>query len=835
MNQTKTGKLISEMTLAEKADQMAVRNRAAKMENLLVQEGNERLGIPPLRQIDGPRGTHLLSRQSKSPCFPVPLALAATWDVELVETTGVDMARRMKALDAHQLYTPGLNIITDPRCGRNGEYFSEDPLISGEMAASMVRGIESGNVVSTPKHYACNNFEAGRFVVDVQVPERVLHEIYLEGFRIMLSKSRPRSIMTSYNSVNGHFTGANKTLTDLLWKWGFEGFIVSDWGANLESATAAIKAGISIDMPGYRFYTEELFQEALDAGEITMEEIDGLVERVLNAKAGLGLHEREPLNESLEAIASNEAVNALLPASRELCRMIGAESCVLLKNEESFLPLPPETVKSVAVIGPMADSDLVIGNQGSSTVWPEYGITVKEGLATIYDIVASAEGCDCFSYPGAALKNDIVFHAEYFNGLELEGTPAHSCEEIIDHSKFIGEKSAQALGYDTSQFIDVNLTDETDNREPTKKAPTLLPGIANAADMSARWTGTLEAERDGKYYFRVFTQDGARLFVDGINQFDSWQENHIEGQYHYAWFDLEAGKHELVVECRSQREDGFITFEYTEPPQEDIFDEAREAARGKDAVVLCIGVHAQLMQAEGNDNSSFSLPGWQDELVAAVREVNPNTAIVLFSCGGLDMSCWIDEIPAVVQAWHQSQEAGNSIADILSGLVNPSGKLTVTFPQSKEQLPQSVVRYDYGTSVCDVGYRKFDAQNQAPRFEFGFGLSYTAFEYSNLSVDGHTVCFDLTNTGTVDGKEISQVYVASKNPSVERPVRELKGFAKTALAAGETRRVTVELSDHAFSYYDTDTHDWMEEPGDFEIQIGASSRDIRLHKTMKKG
>lgn len=827
------------MTLAEKADQMAVRNRASKMDNLLVQEDNERLGVLPLRQIDGPRGTHLLNTKSKSPCFPVSLALAATWDLELVEAAGRDMAQRMKALDIHQLYAPGLNIITDPRCGRNGEYFSEDPLVSGEMAAAMINGIESENVISTPKHFACNNFEAGRFVIDVQVPERVLHEIYLEGFRILLAKSKPRSIMTSYNSVNGHFTGANKELTDLLWKWGFEGFIVSDWGANLERAAAAIKAGVSIDMPGYRFYTEELLQEALDAGEITMAEIDGLVERVLNVKAELGLFDRELLDESLEAIAANETANALLPASRELCRKAGTESCVLLKNENGFLPLKPEEIKSIAVIGPMADSDLVIGNQGSSTVHPEYCVTVKDGLVSVYETVESAQGCDCFSYPGAAPKNDLAFRAEYFNGMELEGEAVYTCDEILDHSKFISGQEAREHGYDTSGIVEVNLTAEAVDMEglpspwwngskvSKKKEPTWLPGIENAADMSVRWTTAFTAERSGKYYFRVVAQDGVRFFVDGINQFDSWQENHIEGQFHHAWVELEKGGHELVVECRSQRKDGFIVFQYTEPPKEDLFAEARATAAGKDAVVLCVGVNGRL-QGEANDNSSFNLPGWQDELIAAVTEVNPNTAVVLHTVGGVDVSGWIDQVPALLQAWHQSQEAGNSIADVLSGAVNPSGKLTVTFQQSKDQLPQSVVQYDYDSSVCSVGYRRYQAKEMKPRFEFGFGLSYTTFEYANLSVDGCLIQFDVTNTGDIPGKEVSQVYVAVKNSPVERPVRELKGFAKTELAPGETKRVSVELGANAFSYYDVERHAWVEDSGKIEIMAGASSDDIRL-------
>ena len=649
--------LITQMTVAEKA---ALCTGASMWTTTPI----ERLDIPELLVSDGPHGLrrvadiHSIMQESEPATgFPTASSLAATWDTDLIHEMGQALAEEAITLDVGVILGPGVNMKRSPLCGRNFEYFSEDPHLAGELAASLINGIQSKGVGTSLKHFAANNQEFERFSINVQVDERPLREIYLAAFETAVTKAQPWTVMCAYNKINGtHASQHRRLLTDILRdEWGFEGFVMSDWGA-VHDRVPALQAGLDLEMPGPKAARVKSVIEAVGNGELDEAVLDEAVRRILRI--------------AFKAAETPKGGTFDAAAHHALARKVAAEGMVLLKNN-GILPL--KDPQHIAVIGQAAKSAHFQGG-GSSHINPTQ--------------------------------------------------------------------------------VDVPFTE--------------LQKLASNAEFS---------------------------FAAGYPADDSLQQG--------------------------------------------LIDEAVTLAEAGDVALLYVALPG-FKESEGYDRPDLDLTDQQVALIQAVTAVQPNTVVILNNGAAITMSDWIDGPAAVLEAWMMGQAGGGAIADVLFGRANPSGKLAETYPLKLSDTPaylsfpgeNGAVRYSEGLFV---GYRYYDAREQAVLFPFGYGLSYTTFTYSNLhlsattfkDVDGLTVSVDVTNSGGVAGKEIVQVYVHDRESRLQRPLKELKGFAKVALQPGETKTVTIALDARAFAYYDPAYGQWITEEGEFEILVGASATDIR--------
>ena len=625
----------------------------------------ERLNIPSIVMTDGPHGLRLstasepgqaLSGAEPATAFPIEAAMASTWNEELIYETGKVIAEECQHYDVAVLLGPGLNGKRTPLGGRNFEYFSEDPYLSGKMGAAYIRGVQDGGVGTSAKHFVANEQETNRMVVSSEVDERALREIYLLPFEMVVREAGPWTVMCSYNKVNGTSMSRNDRYLNgvLKQEWGFDGLVVSDWGA-VTDKTASVMNGLDLEMPGPGTREAEVL-EAYRNKQITDEQLDDHVRRILRV---------------IQRVLENKRSVPNIDADKHhaLARAVAEEAIVLLKNESAILPLAKQT--NIAVCGKFAEVPRFQGG-GSSHMNPA--------------------------------RLDIPL------------------EEIGEFANTV-----YGLGY---------------------------------------------------------ADDGSE--------------------------------------------------------QEDLLQEARELARGKDAVIVFAGT-TELIESEGYDRADLNLPAGHIRLIETVAEVNPNVVVVVNSGSAVNLAAFDAKVKAILQAWLPGQAGGSAIANILFGEVNPSGKLAETFPHKLSDNPSHLFfpgegdRVEYREGLF-VGYRYYDAKEIEPLFPFGHGLSYTTFAYEKIEIDrarmsdGETaeVRVTIANTGGRAGKEIVQLYVRDRESSVIRPVKELKGFAKVELQPGERKTVTFRLGKRAFAYYEPAIRDWRVESGEFDILVGASSRDIRL-------
>jgi len=624
-------------------------------------------GVPSIMLTDGPHGirkqldtadTLELSKSVPATCFPTAAALGSTWDPQLLEEVGAALGRECRAEDVHVLLGPGLNIKRHGAGGRTFEYFSEDPYVSGHLAAALVRGIQSQGVGASVKHYLANNQEHRRMTIDTIVDERTLREIYLTGFEIAVRESAPWTVMSSYNLVNGEHVGESRTLmTDILRdEFGFDGLAMTDWGATYDRP-AAVHAGLDLEMPGSNGAWDERVRAALDAGTLSRADLDEAAARVVD----LALRTTTSLP---------DAATVDHAAHHRLARQAAAAGSVLLTND-GILPLA--AAGTIAVIGAFAETPRYQG-AGSSLVTPTQ--------------------IDAF-----------------------------------------------------------------------------LPAFREAVGDSAEVT-----------------------YAPG--------------------YDARTGA--------------------TTPA---LLDEAREAASGATSVVLLVGLPAAL-ESEGFDRTTLRLGEGHEALIAAVTEANPRTVVVLLNGGAL-ATPWADKPAAILESYLGGQAGGGAIADVVLGVSEPGGRLAESFPYAQEDVaadrnfPGGLTQVQYREGLY-VGYRFHDSADVPARFPFGHGLSYTSFGYSSLSVrksrDGYTVSITVTNTGQRAGSDVVQVYVRDLESSVYRPYQELRAFAKVHLAPGASQQVTLRLDRRAFAVWDVASHSWVVEAGEFEVLVGASSRDIRARK-----
>jgi beta-glucosidase len=793
--------LLSQMTLDEKISMLA---GADLWHSVAV----PRLGIPQFKTTDGPNGARGAwgNMGPESVATPVGMALGATWNPELVEKVGNVLADELEAKGAHILLAPTVNIHRTPIAGRNFECYSEDPFLSGMLASAYIKGIQDKGKGACIKHFVANDQEFERFSMSSEVDERPLREIYLEPFRIAIRNSKPWAVMSAYNRVNGTYACENDhTLKDILkGEWKFDGIVMSDWFGTYDTEVPA--GGLDLEMPGpARWMAKEIVQKALDNGTLTMEVLDDKVRRLLRVIEKAGLFENPELQ-------SERAENK--PEHRAIVREAAREAIVLLKNENNLLPL--QKTKSIAVIGPYARTAQVLGG-GSAGVTPHYATSPFDGIRTRGgDRIKVETAPGCFIYKTLpAPAPETMFTADERSGLNVS---------LFDSTDFSGQP----------------VYSEVTSRTQFGWFDHSVPKV-NQEAFSMRMEGFFMPQESGTHTFALNAIGSARLFIDDKLVIDHSARSE-SGQQKLVELELTANKgYSIRMEYVWQGHPRWrsVSLGHLSPHAPDLMAEAVDLAKRSDAVVLIAGLNGE-WESEGFDRVDMKLPGAQNELIERVVAANPNTVVVLNVGSAVEMP-WIEKVPAVLQLWYDSQEQGNALADILFGDVNPSGKLPTTFPVRLQDNPaytnypgeNGKVRYGEGIFV---GYRYYDQKEIAPLFPFGHGLSYTTYGYSNLRLSAKSmtpnqlleVQVDVTNTGNIAGKEIVQVYVRDLKSTVARPEKELKAFSKVDLAPGQTRTLTFTLDREAFWYFDVVNNTWMTEPGDFEILVGSSSRDIHL-------
>ena len=796
-HEARARELVGRMTLEEKIDYIGGYNT-------FFIRSVPRLGIPEIRMADGPQGVRndfsaqLVGRDKKSTLYPCGMAAAATWDRELVRKMGSGIGQDARARGVHILLGPGVNIYRSPLCGRNFEYFGEDPYLVSETTVSMVEGIQSQGVMACAKHFAANNQEWDRYNVSSDVDERTLHEIYLPSFEKAVSRAGIGALMCGYHLVNSvHSSEYGYLNVDVLRdRWGFKGILMSDWGGTY-STLGPVFNGLDIEMPGGGMMNRAKIVPLVENGVVDESLIDTKVQHILQSLLAFGFFDRPQ---------KDERISERNPYSDSVALEVGRAGVVLLKND-GLIPLARG---KVVVCGPNANT--IVTGGGSGVVYPFESCSVAEGMRkmgrkyrSLYDTSGWKTDLSAFyadeacTVPGARV--------EYFNSKDLSGGAVHTAVVM-----------------------------RIDAEYPASP----VPGIVDD-DYSDRYTFYYKPAADSYLYLSAGGDDGYRLLIDGEPVIDDWENKAYRSKDIFRRF--EAGRvYKFTYEHTDDYSVSRVMFRYSDHMNDPAFN---EALTGADAVIACVGFDA-VTEHEGGDRT-FALPEGQEDLIDALLRRNPNVIVVLNAGGGVDMTPWLDRVPAVVMAWYPGQQGGQAVAEIITGKVSPGGRLPFTIEKRLEDnpaygnyhtnvdmsmfnTPYKRVAYNEGIFV---GYRGFERNGVEPLFPFGFGLSYTTFEYSGLEVGetadgGFVVSFDVTNTGKYDAAEVAQLYVSDVEASAPRPAKELKGYEKVFLKRGETRRVEIRLGEEAFRFYDFKQHRFVVEPGAFDIFVGASSRDIRL-------
>lgn len=770
-----------------------------------------RLGVPAMSMADAGQGVRGGQDSTQGPAtqFPSGVTMASSWDPLLVGRIGKAIGEEAlnKGTGVQVLLGPAVNIQRSPLGGRNSEYFSEDPFLAGKLAVGYVQGMQSTGCAACVKHFAANNEEVDRFGVNVTVDERALREIYLPAFESATTEGHAWSVMASYNRVGGYYATANKyLLTDVLKDdWGWDGLVMSDWGAVHETA-GVISAGNDLEMPGGAYLTHDKVTRALKSGRITQAEIDDSVKRILRAIIRVGL---------LDGPRTVDHRQLNSPAHQKLAYDAACGGMVLLKNQNAILPLDAAKIKSIAVIGPGARG-MQFGSQGSPSVQPFYSIEPLDGIKT-------RVGSGVTVNYAAGLRSGVPVPASALN--PLAGTENGLRGEYFTNRNLAGRPALTRL--------DAGLQFDWSQNSPAPSVP--------RTEFSVRWTGTLIAPAAGHYALSVSGDDGYRLFLDGKQVIDHWFEGGVSAQTVEADFTANS-KHSLRIEYFQAGGAASLRFNWI-PPGHSSFTDATDAAKNSDVAVVV--VTAAGTEGEGQDRPSMALPGDQDALIAAVVAANPKTIVVLNN-GTPVLMPWLDRVPGLVEAWFPGDEGGHALASLLFGDVNPSGKLPATLAARREDYPDyghfpgvgGQVNYAEGIYV---GYRHFDKKRVAPLFPFGYGLSYTAFKYGPLRLSQGTLdprgtltaSVAVTNTGRRGGAEVAELYVHDPAPKIDKPLRELKGFGKVVLLPGQTKIVTMTLHPRDLAYCDVRGRQWKADAGVYDIQAGSSSRDIRSQTTLR--
>ncbi|ULR47402.1 glycoside hydrolase family 3 C-terminal domain-containing protein [Rhizobium sp. K102] len=775
----------------------------------------ERLGVPKIKVTDGPngaRGAGSLVAGVKATCFPVAIALGASWNPELIHQMGAALARQAKSKGAAVLLAPTVNIHRSGLNGRNFECYSEDPMLTAELAVAYIEGVQGEGIAATIKHFAGNESEIERQTMSSDIDERTLREIYLPPFEQAVRRAGVMAVMSSYNRLNGTYTSEHQwLLTKLLREeWGFDGIVMSDWFGS-HSTEETINAGLDLEMPGPARDRGDKLVTAVREGKVEAATVRAAARRMLLLLERVGAFEKKP-------DLSERAVD--LPEDRALIRRLGAEGAVLLRND-GILPLAKTSLDRIAIIGPNAASARVMGG-GSAQIAAHYTVSPLEGIR------AALSNANSISHAVGCRHNRLIdvfkgkISVEYFKGRGCKGEPLHV--ETVDKGEFFWFE--------------------------------LPSGDLDPADFSARMTMQFVPEESGDHVFGMTNAGLARLFVDGrltVDGRDGWTrgENYFgtANDEQRGAVSLEAGRsYKIAVEYEpsTATEEGInliaVRFGVEKPLGETDIELAVETARNADVALLFVGRDGE-WDTEGLDLPDMRLPGRQEELIERVAAANANTVVVLQTGGPVEMP-WLGKVRAVLQIWYPGQELGNAVADVLFGDVEPSGRLPQTFPKTLTDNSAMTgdpavypgqnghVRYAEGVFV---GYRHHDTHAVEPLFPFGFGLGYTRFRWSEprlsageMASDGVTVSVDLTNIGDRAGSELVQLYVRSPKTKVARPDKELRAFAKLSLQPGETGTAIMQIRPRDLAYFDVEAGAFRAEAGNYQLVVAANAADIRF-------
>lgn len=810
--------ILSQMTLEEKIDLLGGINGFDV-------RGVPRLDVPLMATADGPFGVR---RGARSNVMAGGIALAATWNTELAQNVGREIGRDARARGVHFYLAPGVNIYRSPLNGRNFEYLGEDPFLASRIAVSTIKGVQSQGVAATIKHYLGNNSEFSRHATNSIIDERAAREIYLPAFEAAVKQADVGAVMTSYNLVNGEHMSAHRhfNIDVLKREWGFKGVVMSDWDATYD-ALAAANGGLDLEMPSGKYFNREQLLPLVRDAKVSQATIDDKVRRILRTAARFGWLDRDQLDPTIPRYNAQ---------GREAALQTAREGMVLLKNDHNALPFSKQKIKRIAIIGPNAYPAVPHGG-GSVTVAPFDTVSFLEGLSNHLGTAVEVHhqrGLPDLRRMAAATKFTTAangggpgLNVEVFENVDLSGSPARTRVDRAINQGTPFDLMPLATG---EMFFDIGAA-----------------FMSMPKPVSTRWTGYYTPAVSGVHDFfvqlggfsRVF---GFRLYVDDKLVADRWEKK--LAALDEVHLELDARSHKIVLEHRSESGgffgDAFIRFGIVR--QGSWVDASVEKlAASVDAVVLAVGFDAT-SEVEDWDRT-FALPAGQAELIQKVSGANKNTIAVVTSGGAVEMTGWLDRVPALLQAWYPGQEGGTALAEILFGAVNPSGHLPATFEKRLEDNPTYASYYPaagrqdviYREGVF-VGYRGYEKKGTKPQFPFGHGLSYTSFKFDGLKVQPRPassdvlfdVAFTVTNTGDRAGAAVPQVYVSDRRSSTMRPPKELKGFAKVMLQPGESRDVTIPLDGRAFAYYDTKSRKWRADAGTYGVLVGSSSERIEL-------
>ena len=769
-----------------------------------------RLGIPMLPFDEA---LHGLVRQG-STIFPQSIGLAATFKTSTMEAVAGAIAKESKIRGIRQILSPVINIATDVRWGRTEETYGEDPFLSSKMGVAYMKTLEDENIIATPKHFVANVGDGGRDSYPIDMNERYLSEIHYPPFKDAVQKAGARSIMTSYNSVNGSPATANDYLLNNLLKkqWGFNGFVISDagavGGANVLHYTAkdypdagrnAVNNGLDVLFQTAQEHYK-LFIPPFLNGQINQERLDDAVSRVLRAKFELGLFETPYLDIKATESANFEA------AHKKIALEAALESVVLLQNKNALLPISTAT-QSIALIGTDATEARLGGYSGPGTK----KVSILDGMLQKYGAskIVTAAG------PGRDSKNWNIIPSKY-----LSTTLGNQTQEGLTAQYFNGIEFGNNP---TLQRID-----KTINFHWTISTP---DQAINPEFFCAKWTGNIKAPKTGTYKIGLSGNDGFKLYINNQLIINNWDKQ----SFHTSLVDYNfTGGNNYPIRVEFKEPNGNSTIkliwnvDVVNTVEEKITEAVAVAQKSKVAVVV-VG----LEEGEFRDRASLQLPGEQEQLIQRVAATGTPTVVVIVGGSAVTMGNWMDKVSSIVDVWYPGEEGGYAVAAVLSGVYNPGGKLPITFPVSEAQLP---LVYNHKPTGRGDDYENLTG---LPLFPFGYGLSYTSFEYSNLIIekpiakkgDPINISFVVTNTGKLAGDEVAQLYLRDQIASVARPVQALKGFERIHLAAGASKTIKLTLLPEDFEMLN-EKMETVIEPGDFTIMIGSSSRDIRLKKTV---
>ncbi|KAF1945390.1 hypothetical protein EJ02DRAFT_500875 [Clathrospora elynae] len=793
-------------------------------------------GIPAIKTSDGPNGARgeVFADGKRAACFPAAVCSAATWDPVNAKRIGHALAEETKTKGARVLLAPTMCNHRHPLGGRNFESFSEDPLLAGKMASNVVSGLQEKGIAATIKHFVANEQETDRLAVDTIVSERALREIYMKPFEITVKEAKPLAVMTSYNKVNGTHADSHSFLLKqvLRGEWGWEGLVMSDWGGT-NSTADSLNAGLDLEMPGpTRWRSVDAVTTAVKKGEVTEATITERARNVLNLVEKVGAFENPDIPPEQSIVD---------PKHSKLIRDVAGQGITLLKNDDRILPLKKSDMKGkkIGLFG-LAKKALIHGG-GSASLNAHYRISPEEGLK-------------------AAYGNDVEFKfAKGVQTYRLLPPLAKGCTDLQGSAGwtmefFKQDRTAKPIkttnGFKESSFSPI-LDNEAKNNE-VKLTATFVPIESGSHYLGCSGIGPTVVRINDKVVFEQKDNSPDPMgFLLGGNPEKEFRVPFTKGESYKIEINSKppagSGNWGILADLPGFR----MGFMHKKEHDVDMFTQAKEVAKECDIAIIFTG-HTPVWETEGQDQLSFNLPrdGSQDKLVEIVASVN-STTIVVNSTGVAVALPWLSKVSALVQAWFPGQEAGNAIADVISGAVNPSGRLPISWPMRIEDAPaygnfpgeedkagQRTVKYEEGVFV---GYRHYDRlAKDVVHFPFGFGLSYTTFAIHNAQVslmshDAFKAAATVKNTGSISGATVVQLYVGRKQHSSEHPVKTLAAFKKVLVEPGQEQRVEMELALKDFAYFDEAARAWKVDRGQYDFSFGQSTADIESVVTMDIG